>query len=334
MRALVSLAAGAVALFLAGLQPTQAQIPGQGASAFATAVEDWLEAEEGPALEALAALAAEDNAAAQLLLALIDKTPALQGPWLARLPREARVTLMRRPGGLSGRSWMSVAARQTPVAELWLTLWDVDAPMTLALDFAAAGEPRAARAALVALAARERRGFAGIADAEGYPPSLRFLVWREWAGDPARAAALEAEVAALSSGDPQRLELGQPLQEAALADWLLAAPEAAVLVRLCRDRCGASQRACALAGMEALGSYRSLLVFGSPSEALIPTERFAASPRGQAALLRRMLLAVDARGRRGQMAAAEARDPCLAGLLEAEAKRYMPRRDPPPEIRD
>lgn len=199
MRALVSLAAGALAV-AAVLLPAAAEVPGQRVPALADAIATWLDDDEATALAELSRLAAGGNAAAQMLLGLIDKTPPLQGPWLARLPRAERLALMRAPGGMSGTSWMQAAAAAEPSAGLWLQLWDVRAPAQLALDFAAAGEPRAAREALVAMAARERRGFAEIAGAPGYPPSMRYLVWHEWGPGPAR----DAEVAALHPGDPDR----------------------------------------------------------------------------------------------------------------------------------
>jgi hypothetical protein len=303
------------------------EIPGQSAPAFVAAVALWLDGDEADGLGAMATLAQGGNPAARMLLALIDKTPELQGHWLSRLPRAERITLIRAPGGISGRSWMHAAAAQVPLAALWLSLWDVAAPMHLVLDFAAAGESRAARETAVALAARERRGFAEIADLPGFPRSLRFLVWREW--DEADAEASAAERAALAPGDPQRaIDMATPEPDrTALARWLLSAAEAAPIGQFCRDRCAESADSCALAAWEALGSYRALLVQGSPSERLIPADRFDASRRGQTALLRRILLAVDSRGRRSQLAAARVSDSCFADLLETEAQAYAPRRD-------
>ena len=307
--------------------PSRADIAGRDDDGFRVAVAQWLDGDEAAALTALSQKAQAGNTAARILLALIDKTPALQGPWLTHLGRADRLALLRAPGGMSGRSWMHAASEDSPLAELWLQLWDVRASMELPVAFAAAGEPRAAREALVALAVRERRGFAGLADWEGYPSSLRHLVWREWKGDPDRAEDRTAEIAALDPGDPQRQRVGLPLSEAALAEWLLTAPEAAAVAAFCTARCPGTVESCVLAAEDGLGSHRVLMVFGSPSERLIPAEVFHASPRGQAALLRRILLNADARGRRTQFARAEARDACFAGHLEAEAQRYMIKRD-------
>ena len=62
----------------------------------------------------------ERLASEQKLVALIDRVPTYQGPWLVNLDRKERVALTRSPGGLSGRSWMGVAAADTPLAALWL----------------------------------------------------------------------------------------------------------------------------------------------------------------------------------------------------------------------
>ncbi len=347
MHALVSLFIAGISVVLVTAAPLAAQdgnasavggeetgslpeLPGQWSSAFADAVALWLEDDEAAALPELATLAQAGNPSAQMLLALIDKTPALQGPWLARLPREERLALMRMPGGISGRSWMHEAATTLPLAELWQRMWEVTASVDLPLEFAAAGEPRAAREAALILAAREVRGFDRIADAPGYPPSLRYLAWRE--RPPQRAAETASDLATLDPGDPQRSLFGgrasePPPDGAALAHWLLSTPEAAPIAALCSDRCPETRSDCALAAWDALASHRALLILGSPSERLIPAEVFLSSRRGQATILRRIMLAVDARGRRLQIARAEDRDQCLAGLIESETQRYMPKRD-------
>jgi hypothetical protein len=285
-------------------------VPGQEAPAFAAAVEAWLAGDEAAALPVLARLAGEGSAAARMLLALIDKMPEMQGPWLSSLPKAGRMALLRAPGGLSGTSWMRPAAEDSPRAALWLRLWSVEAPVSLALDFARAGESRAAREALVFAAARERTGFAGIADDPDYPPGMRYLVWREW-----RAAGADDRIAedaaALGPGDPQRQVAGLDWDAAA---WPGDHPLAAPLAMLCADRCPDAPAACARDGLAMLGGYDVLAQFGSPSETLIPAARFSASARGQGALMRRMMLSGRAR--------TEPADTCLARAVAEEAERY------------
>ena len=288
-------------------------VPGQHDDGFERAKALWLADAEDEALPKLSALAQEGNAAAQLLIALIDKTPALQGPWLGQLPRDERVALMRSPWGLSGRSWMHAAAEQTPLGALWLRMWSADAPAALALEFAEAGEIRAAREALIHADKREAGGFAPLLDHYDFPPSLRFLAWKEG-----------AEVAQddLHPGDPQRRMLGLELDPEATADWLAEAPEALYARTFCETRCSATARACTVAAAQSMGAHTVLLSFGTPSESLIPAAEFAASARGQSALLRRAGLSTDARGRRHLLAEAEATDACYAAHLADEIERY------------
>src|SRR5690606_14136001 len=92
-----------------------ATIAGQDDPRFRAALAAWLADDEPAALPELAALAARDNRAAQILLALIDRVAVYQGPWLLRRERATRLALTRAPGGLSGRSWMAEAAADTPL---------------------------------------------------------------------------------------------------------------------------------------------------------------------------------------------------------------------------
>ena len=189
------------------------------------ALDLWLADDEAQALPALAALAAEGSRAAQVLLALIDTTPSLQGPWLGRASRAERIGLMRAPGGISGKSWMQAAAEDTPLARLWLERQQTTTTFETAMDFAAMGEARAAAETLLAVAARQVRGFAAMADDPDYPPHLRHLVWSEWAAEPGGRARAEAEIAALMPGDPQIVRFqDRPVTPAERDAWLAVAP--------------------------------------------------------------------------------------------------------------
>lgn len=330
------LAALLLALFLpAAPAPGAETVPGAAEPPFVAAVEAWLADDEAAALPVLSDLAEDGNTAAQMLLALIDKTPSLQGAWLTNRPREERAALMRAPGGLSGRSWMHAAAETTPLAGLWTALWQVDTPVSVALDFAAAGETRAARETLLALAARGREGFAEAADDPHYPPAMRYLVWREWAAAPAgdEAALRRArEIAALSPAHPQRAMIGHPPDPASAAQWLRENRDVfPAIAAFCDANCGAAAGNCAQAAYEAFASYPMLATFGSPSATLIDPLRFAESPRGQGALLRRLLLTVDARGRRSLIERAEETSACFAEALRSEAQHYTGNAMPPPQ---
>ena len=83
-------------LALAGPAPAE-PVAGQDDPRFQAALAAWLADDEAGALPELAALAAADNRAAQVLLALIDRVPVYQGPWLVRLPRKRAAGADPRP---------------------------------------------------------------------------------------------------------------------------------------------------------------------------------------------------------------------------------------------
>ena len=272
----------------------------------------------------MAALAGEGNRAAQVLLALTDAITPLQGPWLAGLPRAERIALMRQPGGLSGRSWMEAAAADTPLAAAWFALWrgtDRD-EIEIARAFAAMGEDRAVRETLIVMSLGDRRGIAALADDPIYPPSLRFLVWREWAGDPGAEPRIAAEVAALPPGDPQiAVVTGRQAGAAERAAWLAEAAPAAPLRAFCDAACPGSRPACLDAAYAFHGSNPELGGFGSPAESLISSARWEVSPRGRAMVLRRTLPA-DPVLRAHTLAEIAERDACFGAALAAEAARF------------
>jgi hypothetical protein len=298
-------------------------IAGQDDPRFQVALEAWLADDEPVALPALADLAAADNRAAQVLLALIDREPVYQGPWLVGLDRSERIALIRSPGGLSGRSWMEQAAADTPLAALWLERDSPETTVDTALALAGMGEDRAARETLQAISARQHRDFAAAASDPRFPPDMRHLVWREWAETPEGRAAAEAEIAALMPGDPQiRRFADRPVSRGDTDDWLASAPLAAPLRGTCDAMCPASPVTCRRAAYRLLSEEHSWLVlFGTPSETLIPPEKWTASPRGQKAVLRVPL----ARGPRGYVIERDMRalDACLADALAAEVARYF-----------
>lgn len=290
-------------------------ISGVGAAAFREARDAWLADDEAAALPRLALLAEAGNDAARLMLALIDKRPELQGPFLALLPRAERIALLRRPGGISGQSWLPLL-EGAPLAEAWRALLLPGQEAQAIAAFTALGETRAARAALLAQGARANAALQAI-DPETTDPELLFALWRR--AGPDRRAAIEALV---PEDHPQRLQMGLPLAEGALARWLETSPAAAPVALVCAHLCPAEPAACREAAYRTLPSHDSLLGFGSPAEALVPEADFLASPRGRAAFLQRLLLASPMRGRRAMLARLGESSACLAQALEAEAERY------------
>ncbi len=321
----------AVLMLMAALRPGMAQevaqeIAGQSDPAFLAAVESWLQDDEAAALADLGGLAAGGNPAAQVLLGLIDKTPSLQGPYLSGISRAERLALIRAPGGMSGQNWMRLAAAEVPLAALWVGLWSVEAEPGIVLQFIAAGEARAARVAVLALMARYKPGLLGLGASPDYPAAMRFAMWDVAMRNSdlgTLAAQAQAEAAAFVPGDPQRAMAGLADDEMARAAWVQSAAVAEPVDGLCAALCPETADICAETAFAGLGGYRGLMVAGTPSEQLIAAERFAASPKGQSDLLRRILLRIPVSGQASLLARASDGDACFGAALAAEAARYQ-----------
>lgn len=268
--------------------PAVAQIQGASEPAFAQAFGTWIAADEAQALPAMARLAGQGNGAAQLFLGMIDSTAVLQGDWLMQQDRQSRIALLRPPGGISGGSWLRVAAKTDAVAATWLRLWDSAATPQVVIDFAKLTEPRAARVAALALAARQVKGFAEVAGQPDFPQVLQVFAIQEWrniAPQKARDA-----LAALPEGDPQSVFFTMPAGRPALVDWLGNHADGDSLVAFCSANCASEPSdACLAATFEAIGGYHhGLMRLGSPFEALIASHAFNRSAEGLAVTLRRM----------------------------------------------
>jgi hypothetical protein len=324
------LAFAALLLLTLGTASPAAELRGQDDPGFQSALALWLDDDDETALTELAALAAEGNRAAQVLLAQIDVTPWFQGPWLVGLPRKERNALLRAPGGLSGRSWMQVAAEDTPLARLWLIQHLPDTTAETALAFAAMGESAAARQTLFALSRRGYHGFAASADDPNYPPDMRYLIWREWTEDPATRARAEAEIAATHPGDPQLMHFdSRPIDPGAFDDWLADAPLVASRRAFCEAACPDSVRSCTRATYQLsvgkavfVSGHDGLLLAGSPSESLIAPAVWDSSPRGRAAILRHP--DTRAAGAEATLETVAAEDACFAAALTQEIARFKP----------
>ena len=312
-------------VILASLRPLAAEpIAGQSDPAFVAALEAWLQDDEASALPVLADLAGSGNSAAQLLLGLLDKRPELQGPWLSSMSREDRIGVMRAPGGISGRNWLHAAARSVPLAALWLRLQATDATPGLVLEMAQAGEPRAARVAVLALRSRQERGLETIAGAPDFPAAMRFAVWEAalpGAGLEALGQRAGAEAENLEPGDPQREMAGLSDDPNQREGWFRTSAVAEPIDALCTALCPETWDTCTEAALISVGGYRGLMSHGSPVEALIDTDRFAASTKAQSGLLRAALLRWSGGARELFIGRATGWDACLGAALQAENDR-------------
>ena len=198
---------------------------------------------------------------------------------------------MRQPGGLSGRSWMAAAAADTPLAAAWVALWSAGGrvdPATVRA-FAALGEDRAVRVSLLAMSLGDQAGVGLLADEPWYPPSLRFLVWRDWSRDPAMAPRIAAEIAALPPGDPQiATQTGEPASRRRPRRLAGRGRAGRAHARLLRRRLPGGSAVLRRRGL-GLARQPGVQDFGSPVETLFSSDSWHASARGRASVLRRAL---------------------------------------------
>ncbi|ATX66266.1 hypothetical protein [Roseinatronobacter bogoriensis] len=310
--------AATVCLTCVGLAPAYSHhLEGMDDPDFQAALTLWLSGDEERAIPAFAALSHNDNAASQLLLGLIDKTAAIQGPLIASLSREERVTLLRSKGGMSGQNWVHAAAKTAVIARNWVSLWQMRGGVEIARSFAQNEEPRAARVALMAEMNRRGTGFAPSLMSEAwYPDSMRHLT---------RSRTLSPdEVADLHPGNPTRKLAGLPLHDADLRNWLQETPLAMHLRAACDRHCPETTADCVLALYKGFNSYDALLVIGSPSARLVPELNFAQSTRGIQSVARHIMVRHTARTRDVMLRQLSEVDECTVSWLEDEFRRYAP----------
>ncbi|WFE73230.1 hypothetical protein [Roseinatronobacter sp. S2] len=290
-------------------------IPGRSDPDFHSAFENWLSDEEQDALPALSRLAHDGNGAARVLLGVIDKKSALQGPWVTALSRQDRISVLRAPGGLSGQNWMTIAAPDIAYAQLWSRLWHVDGGLDIAQGFAERGDTRAVREALLVIASRRESGFpAELLAAEWFPATLSYLA-ADW-------PALPDDLGTGDQGDPQLRMSGQYVDDADLRGWLGQSDLGAPLRNVCDQQCPSDPSECSLALYKGLGSYPALAMLGSPVPDLVSSDEFYQSPRGRTSLARRIMLTRSARMREADLARLGDVSTCAADWLRDEYGRY------------
>jgi len=286
---------------------------------FQAALRLWLDDNEKDALPELARLTQRGNQAALFLLAMIDKTVELQGPWLGLLPREERSKLMRAPGGFSGLSWLNFQA-DSVFARTWLDVWRATSTVQSALDFSAIGEPRAARRSLLFLEARQGTGFAEVRDHPGYPDEMRYLVWRQWRFEGGHEKEISQELSKLPPGDGQREMMGQRIARAELENWLMTAPPARQLSTLCRSVCPGAPGSCAWAAFRALGGYSRMMSLGSPVASVVSDDDFVMSRRAHMTVIRAVVFAEQLNEFRIERI--RALDACFADVVADEGQNF------------
>ena len=309
------------------LPPAAKAFDGADDPAFATARADWLAGADDPAaMASLARLAGAGNVAAQVLLGAIV-AEGLIPPEVAALPRADRIALTRAPGGLSGTSWLRVAAEADPAAarlELPMLRLAEVLPRTHGGDLRALLDQGEARAALRLIevfanygGTDETGGWTLTAQLGAHPGlqghGLPVMDWlRALLTDPASGvadAALAKDLTEIVAQAPAAdLALARVGQGAAATDpgAALQSPLAAPLVGFCTAACPAQVEGCSLALVRAVAGRTGFLTL-SPVESLIDSATYQASPR----------LAGDLRLRLGPQAATIAAANTCAGAALA-----------------
>ncbi|MEM8979161.1 MAG: hypothetical protein AAGD04_06740, partial [Pseudomonadota bacterium] len=128
------------------------EVPGSETARFQETVALWLSGEDDLlALKSMASLANAKNIAAQILLSQIATDGPLHAHVTAKLARKERIALLRKDGGISGTSWLLVAAKENALAKAMLEAKQVGNRVDGILVLFELGETRRALRASVAL---------------------------------------------------------------------------------------------------------------------------------------------------------------------------------------
>lgn len=324
-----------VAAFLASallVHSSKAEVlSGAGDPAFLAAVQSWLDDRDADSLPVLSSLAHEGNAAARLLLSRIEITDRASSKYVKGLPRKERLDLFRQKTskGIFRPSWIMIESESgNPVAAALLDATSLGIIIPAIQRLYEIGEIEATELLVKNVAANgsqvERKELAEfLAPGSEFAPYLRaFIYARE--GVTTGQAALQRITGALQGVEAESVELADdPGTRTAMAfvdvgyqagiqtsdygqnnnhygvvaQWVMAAPEAAAVANVCRRVCSVPEiPACANTVFGLIGGYYEVIRFDSPLEAVIPQSRFVTSERATAMVLRRIAFATTEAG--------------------------------------
>lgn len=281
-------------------------ISGQGQPAFAEAVQLWLDGSDLAALEALSSLAKSGNTAAQILLAQIASRGHMHVQVTSDLSRKDRISLLRIPKGLSGKSWLTEARNTEPLATALLQSRKIGQKGPAIAALIEYGEPTAA------LLAAQSLLFQGEATEllevlEGLDAKLpqEASVLLLWALSQSESSNSGRYVGSARIGT---LVLGEETRRKYELAWTVASPRALVedpdlranVIRLsddvrswaplrnfCDANCKDSRQSCTAVGSSAL-SAAGPFSLRSPAESIIPNDVYWSSARAEADLVRQI----------------------------------------------
>lgn len=282
------------------------------------AISAWLADDDQAALPALSNLAKRGDTDAQLLLGIIAARP--HSPYVANLTRNDQKELLRAPGGLSGISWLKVAADTGD--ELANALIAVQAPpfeASAIVSLLKLGEDDAAATTLVRTTAFG--GVEGLTEAHSItvpldisyalsrvliaqgiaPPTVSYEAHKphSYAAALLHLYAFAAHQARTPTDSPQRDQMlrlfpgdyrgtdAKPAGEL-LASLIETSRPAKRLFTYCDAACPDNVQVCVGDTVALLGGYDQLWRHGPPIASLITEDRHLNSPRFHAGIARHM----------------------------------------------
>lgn len=275
------------------------------------ALDAWLADNDYKALPALSELARGGSTDAQLLLGVIAARP--HSPYVLNLPRSDLRALLRAPGGLSGASWLKVAADAGNLRAQALIAVQTPPFVTSAIStLVQLREDDAAATAMLRASTYRRTDPKADVLGRTYPADMAYA---------ATVLRLSASLEPKTSGDgslpmlelfaanaflSQRPNSG-PAKDISLrlfpgnysetdalpaGEFLLKiAPVSRPANRLrayCEAACPRAVAACVGDAVALLGGYDQIWRFGPPINAIVSEDRYLASPRFHADMARHM----------------------------------------------
>jgi len=293
-------------------EPT-ATTEGAGSEEFRSALGKWLDGNDRDALESLAGLARKGNTAAQILLARIASNGYLHRHLTRKMPRSESISLLRKPKGLSGQSWMDVAKKTSPVAIAFSQMRRPDGRADAIRALLAYGETTAAMRLVSALLdyGQSQDVIDILTSYENVPRSASLLLATAFEmkdypyTGPASSGGInkswEFESVAKKYGNQISIIdylTWQPIPPVPLVEdpvardygikYSIQVPALKPLVNFCSKRCKNSVQTCVAVGAS-LAFGLPPFPFSSPAESLVSNKRYWASARIDQDIARRLL---------------------------------------------
>jgi len=336
---------------LAGQGAEANELKGTDDSALQASIETWLQDNDVDSLPTIAALAADGNIAARLLLSRIEMTDQGPSDFVIGLSRKERVGLFRSNvgSGMFRPTWLkSEKAAGNQFAAVLLQSTNTVVDIGTIQKLYEMGEPEAAydltREAVGNGSAEQKQELANfLPDDSELKPFLRALQ------DPASTLSIghaalqlsiegnefkgsEADTDAAAYFVEHGYQIGiqaidfdqSSYYYDGLASWIESATAMAPIATLCQRYCGGDAPACNLTVFGLVGGYYKAIKFDSPLQTLIEQPRYVTSDRAVGMVLRRISFARAASASRKLLISddeLQAKSACLAEAVVEVRKR-------------